>query len=201
MKRMLVQLMGLGERLQAKGAERKGERGEIDIGAILLMGIGMVFLAVGFIIFPIVTDATDSLLAYSFTSNATCQASYFTGFTAIVGITPLLILIGYVSAGLFAMYLGIKLMKGGSAGTRLDLGTLLLLGISMIFIAIGLIILPVTLDGVCTVIHGGGSGISSSYVGLSAILRMVPLLVLISFVAAAVISGFFGMKRLASSEI
>ena len=30
---------------------------------------GMVFLAVGFIMFPIVTTATDALLAYTFTTN------------------------------------------------------------------------------------------------------------------------------------
>jgi len=188
-----------GAAMQAAGEARRGERGAIDIGGILLMGIGMVFLAVGFIMFPIVTTATDALLAYSYTTNATCLASYFTGFTAIVGITPLLVLIGYLSAAVFAMYLGVKMMKGGAGGTKLDIGTMLLLGISLIFIAIGLIILPVTLDGICSVIHGGGSGISASYVGLSAILRMTPLLVLISFVSGAVISGFFGLKRLASA--
>jgi len=90
----------------------------------------------------------------------------------------------------------VKMMKSGAGGTKLDLGTMLMLGISLIFIAIGLIILPVTLDGICAVIHGGGTGISATYVGLSAILQVTPLLVLISFIAAAVISGFFGLKRL-----
>ena len=174
----------------------RSESGTIDIGGVLIMGIGMVFLAVGFIMYPIVTTATDTLLAYSFTTNATCNAAYFTGFTAIVGITPLLVLIGYLSAAVFAMYLGVKMMKGGAASTKLDLGTMLLLGIALIFIAIGLIILPVTLDGICTVIHGGGTGINAAYVGLSPILRVTPLLVLISFVSGAVISGFFGLKRL-----
>jgi len=173
------------------------ETGAIDIGGILLMGIGMVFLAVGFIMFPIVTTATDTLLAYTYADNVTgCLHSTFTGFDAIVGITPLLVLVGYLSAAVFSMYLGIKMIKGGSGESKLDLGTMLLLGISLIFIAIGLIILPVTLDGICSVIHGGGSGISSAYVGLSPILLVTPLLVLISFVAAAVITGFFGLKRL-----
>lgn len=177
------------------------ERGAIDIGGILIMGIGMVFLAVGFIIYPIVMNATDDLLAYAGTgycvSNAvSCNSTYFTGFNAIVGITPLLILIGFLSAAVFAMYLGVKVMKGGEGGTKLDLGTMLLLGISLIFIAIGLIILPVTLDGICTVFHNAGSYLSTSYVGLGPILRVTPLLVLISFVAGAVISGFFGIKRL-----
>ena len=192
-----------GAALRARGEVRQGERGAIDIGAILMMGIGMVFLAVGFIMFPIVTSATDSLLSWNCTANASSNGSlqivnhtYYTGFDAIVGITPLLVLVGYLSAAVFSMYLGVKMMKGGAGGTKLDLGTMLMLGISLIFIAIGLIILPVTLEGICTVIHGGGSGISATYVGLSAILTVTPLLVLVSFIAAAVISGFFGLKRL-----
>lgn len=198
MNKLTMWLIAKGTALKEQGAERRKERGAIDIGGILIMGIGMVFLAVGFIMFPIVTTATDDLLAYSFTSNATCKASYFTGFEAIVGITPLLVLIGYLSAAVFAMYLGVKVTKGAAGGTQLDLGTMLMLGISLIFIAIGLIIMPVTLDGICTVIHGGGTGISSSYVGLSPILRVTPLLVLISFIAGAVITGFFGIRRLAA---
>ena len=175
----------------------ESQRGAIDIGAILMMGIGMVFLAVGFIMFPICTTATNTLLAYTYTPNAAgCTAATFTGFTAIVGITPLLVLVGYLSAAVFSMYLGVKMMKGGAGGTKLDLGTMLMLGIALIFIAIGLIILPVTLDGVCSVIHGGGQGINAAYVGLPAILGVTPLLVLISFISAAVITGFFGLRRL-----
>ena len=181
----------------------RNDRGEIDIGGILIMGIGMVFLAVGFIMYPIVMTATDALLAYECTANYSANASlylikaaYFTGFTPIVGITPLLVLIGYLSAAVFAMYLGVKIMKGGGGETSLDLGTMLLLGISLIFIAIGLIILPVTLDAICSVVHNGGEGISASYTGLGPILRVTPLLVLVSFIAGAVISGFFGLKKL-----
>ena len=179
-----------------------GERGDIDIGGILIMGIGMVFLAVGFIMFPIVTDATDALLDWVYTPCATITDATFTGFTAIVGITPLLVLIGFLAAAVFSMYLGVRVMKGGAGGTKMDLGTILLLGISMIFIAIGLIILPVTLEAICTVLSNNASGVdtgiglSASYVGLGPILLVTPLLILISFVAGAVISGFFGIKRL-----
>lgn len=191
MKKLLRELLESGRKMRS-------ERGDIDIGGILIMGIGMVFLAVGFIMYPIIITGTDGLLAYTCTANATFNAAYFTGFTPIVGITPLLVLIGYLSAGVFSMYLGVKMMKGGTGGTRLNLGTLLLLGISMIFIAIGLIILPVTLDAICSVLHGNGVGISASYTGLVPILRVTPLLLLISFVSGAVISGFFGLKRLTS---
>ena len=177
-------------------ARVKEERGAMNIVAILIMGIGMVFLAVGFIMFPIVTEATDDLLAYAYSDNATIVAANFTGFTAVVGITPLLVLLGYVSASVFAMYLGVKMVKTGAGGTTLDLGTLLLLGLSMVFIAIALIILPVALDGIASVWHGGGTGLNAAYVGLQAILLITPLLVLISFVASAVLTGFFGFKKL-----
>jgi len=189
-----------GRILLERGRAMQSERGAIDIGGILLMGIGMVFMAVGFIMFPIVTDATDDLLAYNCSDNkAYINAESFTGFTAVVGITPLLVLIGYLAAAVFSMYLGVKIMKGGEGGTKLDMGTMLLLGIAMIFIAIGLIVLPVALDGICTVLHGDGLGISSDYSGLEPILEVTPLLILISFISGAVISGFFGIKKIASS--
>lgn len=171
------------------------QRGEMNVGGILLMGIGMVFLAVGFIMFPIVTTSTDSLLAYQYSANASITDASFTGFTQVVGITPLLVLIGYISASVFSMFLGVRVMRGQGEAT-LNLGSLLMLGISMIFIAIALIILPVALDGIASVLHGGGSGISSSYTGLQPILLVTPLLVLISFLGGAVITGFFGIKRL-----
>lgn len=176
-----------------------GEIGEMNIGGILLMGVGMVFLAVGFIMFPIVTDATDDLLAYAYSANASITDATFTGFTSVVGVTPLLVLIGYVSAAVFSMYLGVKMVKSGAGSTTLNLGSLLMLGVSMIFIAIALIILPVALDGIASVLHGGGAGISSSYTGLSSILLVTPLMVLISFIGGAIITGFFGIKRLGSS--
>jgi len=181
-----------GREFRARGI--RDESGAIDIGGILIMGIGMVFLAVGFIMYPIIMTATDALLAYDCSlCTGVINAAYWTGFTPIVGITPLLVLIGYLAAAVFAMYLGVKIMKGGEGGTELDLGTMLLLGVSLIFIAIGLIILPVTLDALCSVLY---QGISASYTGLVPILKVTPLLVLISFISGAVITGFFGLKRL-----
>lgn len=174
------------------------ETGAMNVGSILMMGIGMVFLAVGFIMFPIVTTATDALLAYAFATNTAIVAVCFTGFTSVVGITPLLVLIGYVAAAVFAMYLGVRIARGAGS-TKLDLGTMLLLGISLVFIAIALIIMPITLDGVATVWHGGGSGINAAYVGLQPILILTPLLVLISFISAAVLAGYFGIKRMGGS--
>ena len=203
MKKLSEKISSLGSRLaeRSRGMDGNPERGAIDIGGILIMGIGMVFLAVGFIIYPIVMTACDDLLGYAGTgynvsATVSCNATYFTGFIPVVGITPLLILVGFLSAGVFAMYLGVQVMKGGAGGTKIDLGTMLLLGISMIFIAIGLIILPVALDGICTVFDNSGAYLSASYTGLGPILRVTPLLLLISFVSGAVISGYFGLKRI-----
>jgi len=183
-------------RLMIEAGKRRKEAGEMNVGGILMMAIGMVFLAVGFIMFPIVTTATDALLAYECTANTSITDATFTGFTAVIGITPLLVLIGYLSAAVFSMFLGVRVMKGGTGETSLNLGSLLMLGVSLIFIAIALIILPVALDGICSVLHNAGAGISSSYTGLSPILLVTPLLTLISFLAGAVISGFFGIKKL-----
>jgi len=175
----------------------KGEEGAMNIVAILIMGIGMVFLAVGFIMFPIVTTATDALLAYINAANVWIMAANFTGFTAVVGVTPLLILLGFVSASVFSMYLGVKLVKGGGGTGGIDLGSLLMLGLSMVFIAIALIIMPVALDGISSVWDGGDhEGLNAAYVGLEPILLITPLLILISFVASAVLTGFFGFKKL-----
>ena len=196
MRKKLVTLRGW---LLERGLDANPQRGAIDIGGILIMGIGMVFLAVGFIMFPIVTDATHDLVTYVYSGNASCgnatagSAGTFTGFVAVAGITPLLVLIGYLSAGLFSMYLGVKVMKAGEGESKINLGTLLLLGISMIFIAIGLIIMPVTLDAICDTL---GKISPTEFTGLVPILKITPLLVLISFIAGAVISGFFGLKRL-----
>ena len=172
------------------------EKGGINIQGILMMGIGMVFLAVGFIMFPIVTDATDDLLAYSYSANNTITDASFTGFTSVVGITPLLVLLGFVAAAVFAMYLGVKLNKEGAGSSHVNLGAMLMIGVSIVFVAVALIILPVALDGIASVLHGGGAGISSSYTGLSPILLVTPLLILISFLSGSVISGFFGVKTM-----
>lgn len=198
-------LQAIGYWLVAKGREmRASERGDVNIGGVLLMGIGMVFLAVGFIMFPIVTDATDALLDWTCTANTSTTDATFTGFTSVVGITPLLVLIGFLAAGVFAMYLGVRVARGAGS-TRLDLGSMIMLALAMVFIAIALIILPVALEAICSVLSNNsgaantGQGLNAAYTGLSPILLVTPLLILISFIGGAIVSGFFGIKRIGSS--
>lgn len=171
--------------------------GAVNIGGIILMGIAMVFLAVGFIMFPISTDACSDLLDYSYTSNTSITDASFTGFTAIIGITPLLILVGFVAAAVITGFLGMKVMKGSEGGsTKLNPGNMLLMGLSIVFIAIALIIEPVMLDGIASVVHGSGEGISSSFTGLSGVISICPMLIHVAFLASAVISGFFGIRSI-----
>jgi hypothetical protein len=123
----------------------------MNLGGILMMGIGMVFLAIGFIFLPIATDATQDLLDYSYTgytATAITDATY-TGYTAVVGITPILILVGYLAAAVITGFLGFKVMKGAGE-SNFNPGNIMLLGLSIVFIAIGLIVQPVLLDGVST---------------------------------------------------
>ncbi len=179
-------------------AGRNRERGTVEIGGVLMMGMAMVFLSVGFILFPIVTDATDTLLAYSYAGNSTVTDESYTGFTSVIGITPLLVLLGFLSASVFAMFLGVRISKGQGTA-KLDLGSIVLLGLSMVFIAIGLIIMPVLLDGISGIVAGDATGpMSTTYTGLSSILYVTPLLVLIAFISGTVITGFFGIKKMGS---
>lgn len=176
-----------------------GERGAVNLSGIILLAIAMIFIAVGFIFLPISTSATTDLLNYACTTNTAINSSLYTGFTSIVGITPLLILVGFVTGGIIVGIMGVKVMKAGG-GAQADLSTLVMLGLTIVFISIGLIVEPITLDGICTVLHGSGHGVSASFVGYESILLISPLLVHLGFIVAAVISGFFGIKRLQSSE-
>jgi len=176
------------------------ERGAMNIGGIMLLSIAMVFLAIGFIFLPITTDASQDLLDYEYTDNATITDASYTGYTSVVGITPLLILVGFLTAAVVTGMLGIKIMKGAGGSANFDPGTLMLLGLTIVFIGIGLIVEPVMLDGVSSVYHGGGSGVSASFTGYESILLVSPMLVHIGFLAAAVLSGFFGIKRLGRGD-
>ena len=175
------------------------ERGLMSPQGLLMMGIAMIFIAVGFIVYPIVINGTDSILAYSFTNNATITDASYTGLTAVTGIVPLLVLLGFVTAAVVTGFLGAKTLRGNTSA-NLSPTNLLMLGIGVIFIAVGLIIFPVVLDGTSTVLHGGGDGLSAAYTGLTAVVQVVPLLVLIAFVTAAVVIGFFGARGLSSGS-
>lgn len=181
----------------------KDQRGEVNLSSVLMMGLGFVFIAVGFIVFQIFMNAAETILDWTCTANTSTTDATYTGFTDMVGVTPLLVLVGFMAAGVFAMYLGVRVAKG--AGTaKLDLGTLILLSLAIIFLAIALIILPVTLEAICSTLSNNsgaantGQGINAAFVGVGDFLLMSPLLLIVALVGGAIVSGFFGIKRLGS---
>ena len=178
------------------GKVKKAQEGGINIGGTMMLGISMVFLSIGFIFLPITTDAAQDLIDYTYSANASITAASFTGFEAVVGITPLLILVGFLTAAVVAGMMGIKVMKGGGSANT-DPGGLMMLGLSIVFIGIGLIIEPVMLDGIASVLSGG---VDASFTGYEAIVGVAPMLVHLGFLTSAVLSGFFGIKRLQTSD-
>jgi len=60
-------------------------------------------------------------------------------------------------------------------------------------IAVGFIIYPVVMDGVDAVLD---APTIDSYTGLGPVAAVAPLITLIGFVAAGVITGFFGIKNI-----
>ena len=170
------------------------QKGAIDIKGLVLMGVGMIFLAVGFIIYPIIITATDAILGWTCSANGSINDETFTGLSSIVGIVPLLVLVAFVTAGAITGFMGYKISSGAASASTSNPASLILLGIGLIFIAVGLIIFPVIMESVCVVMTGGGAGLSATYIGLAPILLVVPLIVLIAFITAGVISGFFGIK-------
>jgi hypothetical protein len=176
----------------------KNQKGIVNLGGIIMLGLSMVFISVGFIMLPIATDACADILAWAFTTNNTITDATFTGLTSIVGITPLLILLGFLAEAVIAGMLGIRIMKG-SGSAKASPGSLILIGLSIVFIAVGLIMFPVALDGIATVAHGGGAGIPANFVGFQSLLYISPMLVLLGFIVASVISGFFGIKALGNA--
>lgn len=169
------------------------QRGEINLSAILMMGIGFVFIAVGAIMFPQITSASSTILDYAYSANASITDATFTGLTAVTGITPVLVLLGYLAVAVLAGFMGVKVAKGDTS-TKFSPGNLLLLAVSLVFVAVGLYIFPTALDGFASVAHGDGLGISSSFTGLSPLILISPMLLLIAFISSTVVVGYFGIK-------
>ncbi len=190
-----------GNSLISRGQLMREERGAVNLQSIMLMGLGFVFIGVGFIVFQIFMNAATDLLDWECSANTSTTATTFTGFTDIVGITPLLVLVGFMAAGVFAMYLGVQISRGAGS-TKMDLGSLIMLSIAMIFLAIALIILPVTLEAICSTLSNNaagadtGVGINAAFTGVGDFLLMSPLLLIVSLIGGAIVVGFFGMKKL-----
>jgi len=172
----------------------KKEHGFVNMAGVIMLGIGMVFIAVGFIIYPIIIDGVDAITAWTASDNVAITVTTFTGLSPVAGITPLIVLIGFISSAVITGFMGVKTIKGGGDGGKIDAGGLIMQGIGMIFISVGLIIFPVVMDGVraAQVDIAASTG---TFTGLTQILSVTPLIVLVAFISAAVITTYFGAKQ------
>lgn len=80
------------------------EDGGINIGSIMMLGVGIIFIAVGLIIFPVVMDGMDEVLD-------SASIDDYTGLESVSGVVPLIVLIGFISAGVITGFFGIRAMK------------------------------------------------------------------------------------------
>lgn len=174
------------------------QRGSMDPAGMMLMGVGLIFLSVGMIIYPILFDATDAVYAWT-SSNYSVgppQVGYtiadFTGLTPVLSIFPLLVLLAYVVAAVIDGIMGIKIMKGDGGG-KMDPAGLMLQAIGMIFLSVVMIVYPITLDGVATILDGVANA-TGTYTGIASFAPVVPLLVLLAIITVGVILNFFGIK-------
>ena len=81
------------------------ETGGVDIGGLMLMGLGMVFIAVGFILFPVVIEGAEE-------SRTATGVGNYTGLTSIIEVGPTIALVAFLFGGVVAGYFGIKMMRG-----------------------------------------------------------------------------------------
>lgn len=177
---------------------RGSERGAIDPAGMMLIAVGLIFLSVGMIIYPIVFDATDAVFAWTSAnySAGPPQVGYtiadFTGLSPILGIFPLLVLLGFVVEAVLNGIMGIQVMRGQGSG-GVNPAALMMQSIGMIFLAVAMIVFPITLDGVAAILDGL-SGAAGSYTGIASFAPVVPLLVLLAIVVGGVMVSFFGIK-------
>jgi hypothetical protein len=74
-----------------------------------MQGIGMIFISVGLIIFPVVMDGVRAAQVDIAASSGT-----FTGLTQILSVTPLIVLVAFISAAVITTYFGAKQTLGKS---------------------------------------------------------------------------------------
>jgi len=79
--------------------------------------VGLMMIAVAFIIFPMVLTGTNTILAWTASDNTTI--SQFTGLETIVKIAPTLVFLVFLFGGGFLSFQGFRSGGGGKAGRGL----------------------------------------------------------------------------------
>lgn len=142
--------------------------------------MGLIMIAIAFILFPIVIEGTETILAWN-SGNLTA----FTGLSSVVGIAPMLVFVFVVFGGIGLT--GVGAFRSTKAGTT---GMNLLLAIIMI--AIAFVVYPIVLDGAGTILDDANI---DDYTGLGAIAAIAPLLVFVSMLFAGIGIGGYSAYR------
>ena len=119
--------------------------------------LGIVTIVIAVILFPLITGATDTILAANITA--------FTGLSSITQIVPLIVLVGMMAAGGWMAVRGFQGKEGDVKET--------VYGILTVYI--GLVLFPIIITTFNDLIDTG----LGSYTGLQSIVAIVPLLLLI----------------------
>lgn len=176
---------------------RGAEKGAVNMGGFVFVAIGLIMVAVGFIIFPITVTGTDAILAYSdgTLSNHVFAAANFTGLSAVAALTPLLVLLGFIVSTVLTGFMGVQTFRG-AAEYEGNPAQYLLLGVGMIFIAVALIVFPILLDGISSAWDAVlDSTYASSYTGVTGFIPIAPLLALVGTIFIGVVAEYFGIRK------
>ncbi len=68
-------------------------------GGLITVIIGLVLIAVGFIVFPIVIEGAES-------TRLATNLSQYTGMESLIGIGPTLVFVGFLFGGVLAIFFG-----------------------------------------------------------------------------------------------
>lgn len=190
MKSLISRVAGLWK------AASRDERGAVNMQGFIFVAIGLIMVAVGFIIFPICITGTDSILAYSkAVGTHTFVAANYTGLTSVAALTPLLVLLGFIVSTVLVGFMGVQTFRGAQEYEG-NPAQYLLLGVGMIFIAVALIVFPILMDGVSTAWAAIiDSSYSSSYTGLTGFIPIAPLLALVGTIFIGVVAEYFGVRK------
>lgn len=155
--------------------KKLNQKGAVSMGGVLLMAIGLVFLSIGFLVFPIVISGTDAILN---STDTQIDAGLVTTGNVTTGDMPL-------SRTLWQSDVAnvVSISSNATETPVADNYT----GGSLYFTS-----LSGNITRLLTVHYLRGS--IDDYTGLRGVIGVSPMIVLIGFIAGGVITGFMGIK-------
>jgi len=73
--------------------------------SMISMVMGIIAIAIAFVVFPIVLDATSGILTHS-------SIASFTGLESIAKVAPLIVFVGLLAGGGFGLFKGVQGLRG-----------------------------------------------------------------------------------------